>query len=129
MAPALGTGLDPGDDSVTGTGPPGRGPTCIQIYEIGPNNVVDVPPPDDELLGQGGTDAGGNFSITLNRPLVAGDVIYAIDVCGTPPLVGALSLIVDPAAAPLLSAPMVAMGIAILGLVGLLAVGRLKREE
>ncbi len=129
MAPALETGLAPGDDNVTGTGRPGRGPTCIQIYEIGPNNVVDVPPPDDELLGQGGTDAGGNFSIMLTRPLVAGDAIYAVDVCEDPVLIGQPVLIFDPAAAPLLSAPMVAAGIGILGLVGLLAMGRMRRDD
>ncbi len=128
-APALAAGLAPGDDNVSGTGAPGRGPTCIRIYEIGPNKVVDIPPPDDVLLGQGGTDAGGNFSIVLTRPLVAGDVIYALDVCDDPPLAGALLLIFDPAAAPLLSASMIAVGIGVLGLVALLAMARLRKGE
>ncbi len=127
--PVLDAGLAPGDDTVTGSARPNRGPTCIQIYEVGPNNVIDVPPPDDELLGQGGTDAGGNFTIMLTRPLVTGDVIYAVDVCDIPPLAGAPVLITGPAAAPLLSSAMVAVSIGILGLVGLLAMGRMRQDE
>lgn len=65
----------------------------------------------------------------LNRPMVGGDLVYAVDVCDAPPLIGALFLIFEPAAAPLLSAPMSAVGIGVLGLVGLLAMGRMRGHD
>jgi hypothetical protein len=88
-----------------GRADPNLGPTCLEVYEVGENNMPDMPPGsvDDELLGTGGTDAGGNFTIMLVRPLVPGDQIFVVDVCADPIVVGPAMPVFVPAPAPALS--------------------------
>ncbi len=116
--PEITGGATPGSEEVSGQNGPNRGPNCLRVYELGANSVPDNGGPDDEFLGQGGTDANGNFSIMLLRPLAAGDRIYIIDVCSPfdvdTPQVGPIALIFDPAVAPALSWTMLAAALLLL---------------
>ncbi len=122
--PEITGGATPGSEEVTGQNGPNRGPNCLRVYELGANSLPDNGGPDDELLGQGGTDANGNFSIMLLRPLVAGDRIYIIDVCPPfdvdTPQVGPIALIFDPAVAPAMSWTMLAAALLLLSGIALL---------
>ena len=125
--PPIGGGDVPGSNEVTGTGPPNLGPTCLKVYEVGPNRVPDGGGPDDVLLGNGGTDANGNYSIMLTRPLKAGDVIFIVDTCAMPPASGPLDLITGAAAAPALSPALLAVALATLSLIALIGTRRRQR--
>ena len=113
---------------MSGRGRPGLGPDCLLVFEIGPNRVPDNAQPDDELLGTGTTDASGNFTIELNRPLKDGDVIYVADVCDpfsrANPLIGPSTLIFSPAGAPALSPALTLVALGLLGAIALLALRR-----
>lgn len=128
LMPPLIKGGEPGSGTVTGMGPPNLDPNCLRVYEVGPNGVPDGGAGDDEFLGQGGTDANGNFSIMLVRPLKDGDVIFVIDVCGPfnpdNPLIGPLQLIVAPAPAPALSNELLTFAVALLAAVAFFAMRR-----
>jgi hypothetical protein len=101
-------GVSPGSTRVFGTGTPRRQPDdmCIQIFAAGPDRMPGTS--DDELLGSGGTDAEGSFvdpeempGIGLSRPLVAGDHVFALDVCSG--LRGSTVVVVVALPAPALS--------------------------
>jgi hypothetical protein len=111
---------------VGGRARPNLGPTCLVVYEVGPNGTPDSPPGsiDDETLGMGGSDAGGNFVIALVRPLAEGDVIFVVDECADPILVGPLLLVFAPAPAPALSAPFLVLGLLLLALIASLSIRR-----
>ena len=83
--------------------------------------------PDDVLLGTGGTDANGNYAIGLNRPLKAGDVIFIVDTCASPPASGPLDLITGAAPAPTLSPALLAVALAMLSLIALIGMRRRQR--
>ena len=119
VGPAITGGDDPGSNEVTGTGSPDRDPGCLEVYEVGPNRVPDGGTGDDELLGSGGTDASGNFSIMLNRPLKRGDVIFIVDTCAVPPLSGPVDLITGAAPAPTLSPALLLVALVMLGMIAL----------
>jgi hypothetical protein len=130
MPPSVESGAGPGSTSVCGTGRPSLPPECIEIYAVGRDGRPDDPPGsnDDELLSTipstGGTDAGGNFCIPLNRSLEDGDAIFAVDVCGSEPLVGPVVLAAAPAPVPVMSTAMLATALGLLALVGLIAFRR-----
>ena len=128
VSPSIIAGAKSGSTSVSGRGRPGLGPDCLLVFEIGPNRVPDNAQPDDELLGTGTTDASGNFTIGLNRPLKDGDVIYVADVCDpfgrANPLIGPSTLIFSPAGAPALSPPLTLVALGLLGAIALLALRR-----
>ena len=107
------------------------GDSCIEIYAAGPNGVPDNPPGsvDDELLGTGGTDANGSFvdamgmpGIMLSRPITAADRLFAVDVCENQ--VGATVKV--RAAAPALSPPMLALAVALLLLIAVPSLVRVR---
>ena len=125
--PPIGGGDEPGSNEVTGTGPPNLGPECLKVYEVGPNRVPNGGSPDDVLLGSGGTDTNGNYSIMLNRPLKAGDVIFIVDTCAMPPASGPLDLIGGAAPAPALSPALLAVALAMLSLIALAGTRRRQR--
>ena len=127
-APAITGGDEPGSNEVTGTGPPNRDPDCLKVYEVGPNRVPDGGAPDDVLLGSGGTDANGNFTIMLSRPLKSGDIIFIVDTCAMPPTSGPLDLITGAAPAPALSPALLAVALAMLSLIALAGVRRRRRD-
>jgi hypothetical protein len=133
IPPAIKSGGDPGSDDVTGMGRSNLGPTCLRVFEVGDNGVPDNGQPDDEFLGQGGTDAMGNFSIMLNRPLADGDTIYVIDVCApfSPgnPLVGPLVLVVAPAVAPAMSMRVLLLALVMLAGIALLRIRKRARPS
>lgn len=133
MPPVIKSGDDPGSTTVGGMGRPNLPPTCLRVYEIGPNGVPDNGMPDDEFLGQGGTDANGNFSIMLNRPLMDTDVIFVIDVCPPfspgDPLVGPVALVVAPAPAPVLSRELLLFAVLMLASIALFAIRRAFRPS
>lgn len=58
-------------------------PPLLEIWSAGPNGVVDDGTGDDQLLGDGGTDAQGNCQsspgIGLSRPLLPGELVFAFD--------------------------------------------------
>ena len=129
--PVVTGGTTDGSDTGTGDGPPNLGPTCLRVYEVGPNHVPDGGMPDDEFLGQGGTDGSGHFSIMLNRKLVTGDVIFVIDVCDPfspgDPFVGPTQVVTGTAPAPALSPGGLAGALILLSLIGL--IGLLRRQR
>jgi hypothetical protein len=56
----------------------------LRIFGVGPNGNADGCGGDDEALGTGGTDAGGNFNdgvngIGLTRALIGGDRLFPCD--------------------------------------------------
>ena len=55
---------------------------------------------DDQMLGMGGTDAAGNFAITLSRPLIRGEKVFAVDRQNS--LIGPAVVVGAAAAAPVL---------------------------
>jgi hypothetical protein len=84
---------------VFGTGAPNVPQGSLRIFGVGPNGDPNGCGGDDEPLGTGGTDAGGNFNdgangIGLTRELVGGDRIFPCDtangVNGPPVLVPSL---------------------------------------
>lgn len=124
---AGGAGLFAGARRLFGRGTqnavPGNG--CIAIYAAGPNGAADQPPGsiDDELLGTGGINASGSFvdaqgaiGIPLSRPLVLGDVLFAVDACQA--LVGPVAVVGAPAPAPALSPPLLLAAGVLLALIG-----------
>jgi hypothetical protein len=76
------------------------------------------------VIGTGGTNAGGVFSITVSPPLVAGQKIFARDVCHIPPLAGPEVVVTLPTTAPVLSTGMLLVLAVSLTLIGLLALTR-----
>src|SRR5262249_41984243 len=66
------SGVFPGSTRVFGMGTPNAipGNSCIVIFSIGPNGVVDQPPGsiDDQVLGTGGTNASGMFVDAMGNP-------------------------------------------------------------
>jgi hypothetical protein len=69
---------------IFGSGTPNIPPPFLQIWSVGQNGAVENGGGDDEMLGSGGTDAGGEFQsspgIGLDRPLRMGEMIYALDL-------------------------------------------------
>jgi hypothetical protein len=120
MPPSIDGGADVGSTTVQGSGRPNLAAGCILIFEIGPDNVPYTA--DDVQIGTAGaTGPSGMFTAMLIRPLEDTDVIYAVDTCIDPNLIGPLVLVVSPAPAPALSLPMLLFGIAVLGGVALRA--------
>ena len=124
---AGGSGLFAGSRRLFGQGTPNAVPGngCIALYAAGPNGAADQPAGsiDDELLGTGGINASGNFvdaqgsiGIPLSRPLVLGDVLFAVDACQA--LVGPVAVVGAPAPAPALSTPLLLVAAAFLALIG-----------
>jgi hypothetical protein len=77
-------------------------------------------PCPNPAIGMGTKDSNGNFQISVS-PLLAGHYIYVSDACSAPPLNVGLPfrVLLVAAAAPLLSVRLLALLIAVLGLVGL----------
>jgi hypothetical protein len=108
----------------------------IVICEVGPNgipepdtgNPADPCGGDDENLNQGGpvgSDSTGRFCVDLDRELMDGDAIYAVDTCS--PAVGGVLLVIDPAPAPVLSNFFTAVALAVLTLIAFVGVTRMRR--
>ncbi len=74
----------------------------LQIWSSGPNGAAENGTNDDELLGVGGTDASGEFvsspGIAIDRPLRAGEMVYALDLANG--LTGPAALVTGPPALP-----------------------------
>jgi hypothetical protein len=108
---------------------------CIKIYDCGPNKIC-YQVPDDLVIGHGGTNAAGFFSMTLTRPLVPGEEIYSQDDCvlnggviGPAALRGPIVVVTRPAPAPTLSPAMIVVLAATLSLVGLFGLARVRRNQ
>ena len=119
--PMVTTGTDPGSKRVCGTASPNLPGECLQVCEVGPDNLPNTMD-DDCTLGMGGSDATGMFCIDLTRPLVQGDRIFVKDVCnGTSSTV---DNVFGPAGAPALSGAAIAVALAMLGLIGMVSLRR-----
>ena len=70
-------------------------------------------------------NAQDNFSISLLEPLVRGEKIYVIDTCTG--LVSAVAIVPLGAVAPLLSPTGLVLAVALLGLIGLLSLGLVRK--
>jgi hypothetical protein len=81
---------------------------------------------DDQLIGTGGTNASGFFSITLIRALVAGEQIYPVDTCQAGGLVGPIVTVARSAPAPAMSPAMIVVLSAVLSLVGIYGLTRVR---
>jgi hypothetical protein len=88
-----------------------------------------VPPcsPPDTVLGSGITDALGGFDIPINPPLALNDCIYAYDTCND--ILGPVVCIRPPAPAPAMSPLGTIFALAVLGLVALVGMMRMRRTE
>lgn len=124
-----------GSSTVTGTSNPQCIGGVVKIFDCGP----EVPPIcahcttevgcPDQKIGQGTKDSKGNFVITVTPPLKPGQIIYATDGCTDPALVGPDTVVTRPAPAPVLSPHLMLMLVAVLGLVGVLGVRRLRTSR
>ncbi len=73
---------------VFGIGAPDIPEPQLEICSAGPNGIPEgcAPGSDDVFLGAGGTNGAGNFEqggsagIGLNRGLIAGEMVFAIDL-------------------------------------------------
>jgi hypothetical protein len=69
----------------------------------------------DQLLGSGGSDAAGRFSVSLGQPLAPGDRLRVVDVCAPfseqDPLIGSSMIVTVPALAPALSHPLLLLAV------------------
>jgi hypothetical protein len=128
VVPAITGGDEPGSTEVTGTGPLNRDPDCLKVFEVGPNRGPDGGTGDDEFLGGGGTDAEGNYSIMLNRPLKTGDSIFIVDTCAELPTSSPVDLITGAAPAPALSPALLAVALVMLSLIALLGLRHRRRH-
>lgn len=78
MAPAITGGAVNGSTTVTGTAIPNPNPnTCISIFDCGSDACGNS---NDVLIGTGGVNGAGNFSVTVAQ-LRAGQRIYPRDTC------------------------------------------------
>ncbi len=103
VAPRLTSGVIAGSDRVSGRSAPGcPGTNSIAIYDCGPEQPPLCHDGSDRLIGVGTKRPDGTFDIAVAPPLVAGQRVYAVDGCFTPPLVGPPVLVVAKAPAPLL---------------------------
>jgi hypothetical protein len=105
---------------------PGCAPDSIQVFDCGPNRICydgdDFPLPTVSAT----RDANGNFVIELVTPLAPRQLIYISDGCVDPRLNGPAILVPDTAAAPALSGLGMVGAAAMLGLLGLLAISRVR---
>ena len=102
---------------MTGHGRPGLPPPCIEILDCSATPCT--------VLGTGGTDANGNFTIPLSDPLRCGERLFARDVCNMPPLTGPVFIVICKVA-PAMSPAMILVLVTLLGIVGLLQLARLR---
>ncbi len=88
---------------IFGLGSPNIPPPFLQIWSAGPNGIVENGTNDDVLLGVGGTNELGEFTsspgIAIHRPLVLGEMIYALDLEND--LAGDAKPVTGPRAAPI----------------------------
>jgi hypothetical protein len=110
---------------ITVTGVGSCTPGSIKVFDCGPDRVCHDS--DDFTLPvlSATQQSNGDFVVTLVQPLVAGQRIYVTDGC-TAPQLSIPALVRGPAPVPTLSGSMlVALG-ALLALVGLLGLRRLR---
>ncbi len=127
IPPAISGGASPGDSSVSGDG----SPNCnkIQICKVGVVGGTPSMPPctlPDTMLGMGPTNGAGIFNIPIAPPLAEGECIYAFDTCTN--LVSAVECAFAPAPAPVVSRRTLPLAVALLGLVALVGLLRLRRN-
>lgn len=119
-APAIAPPFNPGDDHVCGNGRP-NADDCICIVWLHPDHA-------EQDLGCGSSDSNGHFCVAVAPPLMAGQVIIAVDRCGDDPLPSQPELI-GATPAPMLGATGSTIAIALLILIGLGGLRRLRRGE
>jgi hypothetical protein len=118
MAPSIVEGVLEGSTRVEGRSRPNLAEGCIRILAGDPG----------ELIGSGGSDGSGRFSIPLVRPLVVGEIVRAVDVCdpfsAEDPLPGGLRRVVASAAVPALSSKSLLIAVIVLGAIASFAFRR-----
>jgi len=115
-----------GSTTITGSGigAPGCTPGPIQVFDCGPDRICHDGD-DFPLAVASASFNNGNFTIVLVNPLVPGHKIYVTDGCHDPVL--SLPAVVELAAmAPLLSPDLIVVLVAVLGLIGLRGLNRLR---
>jgi hypothetical protein len=83
----------------------------------------------DTLLGTGTKNANGTFTVMLNTPLVPGHFIYAVDLCNAPPFDVGAAVFIPLYLVPVASNTTVAGLAAVLSIVGLISLLRLRRAK
>jgi hypothetical protein len=126
--PTIETPISPGSGTVPGNGTP----NCseIDICEIGNDGRTPSTPPcsgPDTIIGKGPDGPTGKFNIPVSPPLEIGECIYAFDTCSM--LVSSVTCITPPAPVPALSPRILALALAMLGLIALFGLWRLRRYE
>lgn len=105
-----------------------NGMNVLKVYDCGP----DVPPichdGNDVLIGTGHKDASGHFVIAVFPPLRPGELIYVVDMCFDPPVVGPPVLVQPPIPAPLLGPTGIGTALALLLIVGARGLRRAARR-
>lgn len=101
----------------------------IHVFDCG---GVDNPPTcyndNDVELGSGPKAPNGGFLFDLPVLLKAGQVIYATDTCFSPPQVSPPFTVKSPTTAPLLARPVIGGLMALLALLGVVGVARLRQR-
>ncbi|MFQ5668323.1 MAG: hypothetical protein ACE5I7_18080, partial [Candidatus Binatia bacterium] len=113
--------------TVSGIAEPNCTPTPILVFECGADGLCDATSNDDIPLALVSVtqQQNGDYFIVLVNPLQAGQRIFVTDGC-TDPSFSLPAVVTAPAVAPLLSSDMLILLVAILSLVGLLGLSRLR---
>jgi hypothetical protein len=111
--------------TVTGIGA-GCTPTKIQVFDCGPDKIC-YNGDDFELAVVSASYSNGTFTIVLVNPLVPGQRIYVTNGCVDPVLSSEPEIVRQPAPVPALSGSLLLALEALLGLVGLYGLSRLRR--
>jgi len=107
---------------------PNLNPNCVQVYDCGPDRIC-TGSGDDILLGTTGTDGNGRFCVTSTELLRCRELVFAIDTCSQPPLLGEPYALDCEAPVPVMSTSMLAMLAGLLSIVGLYGMLQLRRAR
>jgi hypothetical protein len=112
--PTITGGATGGSTDVIGVGYPNEPGTCIQIRDCDGDRLCGTS--DDIAIGSGGTDAAGNFQITVDPALTCGERLYTVDTCRPDP--GSMAIVSCPVPVPVQSPVMLLALVATLSLLG-----------
>jgi len=114
-------GVAEGSTSIMGFAQPNLPPTCLNVVSCNGDACFNG---NDVVIGTGGTNSVGKFTITLSPALACMETIYVEEVCGAAPVFGPIVVVKCIPAAPLLSLQAILFLVASLGMVGFFGLRR-----